>query len=142
MKNTLIDAGPLISLFDRDDRFHKPVIDFLQKFQGSLITTWPVVTETTHMLDFNIYVQLDFLKWIKRGAMQLVNLDYEDLERLIELTQRYANVPMDLADASLIVIAERMDIRHIVTIDSDFTIYRTENKEYLRNLLTPFIEVM
>lgn len=142
MKNTLIDAGPLIAMFNRDDRFHKPVINFLQKFQGSLITTWPVVTETSHMLDFNIYAQVDFLKWIKRGAMKLVNLVYEDLERLIELTQRYANVPMDLADASLMVAAERMNIRYIVTIDSDFSIYRTENNEYLRNLLTPFIETM
>ena len=70
-----------------------------------------MVTETTHMLDFSIYVQVEFLKWIKRGAMQLVNLDYEDLERLIEITQRYANVPMDIADASLMVVAERMNIR-------------------------------
>ena len=139
MKNTLIDAGPLIAMFDRDDKFHKPVIDFLQKFQGTLITTWPLVPETTHMLDFNIYVQIDFLKWIKRGAMRLANLDYEDLERLIELIQRYEKVPMDLADASLMVISERMNIRDIVTIDSDFTIYRTENKEYLSNLLAPFV---
>ena len=139
MKNTLIDAGPLIAMFDRDDKFHKPVIDFLQEFEGTLITTWPLVPETTHMLDFNIYVQIDFLKWIKRGAMRLANLDYEDLERLIELIQRYEKIPLDLADASLMVISERMNIRDIVTIDSDFTIYRTENKEYLSNLLAPFV---
>ncbi|MDM8517313.1 hypothetical protein QUF76_14015 [Desulfobacterales bacterium HSG16] len=60
MKNTLIDAGPFIALFDRNDRFHEPVKNFLRRYRGTLISTWQVLTETTHMLDFCIEVQTDF----------------------------------------------------------------------------------
>ena len=60
MRKTLIDAGPMIALFDKSDRYHKHVMKFLKDFDGELVTTWPVVTEVSHMLDFNIKVQIDF----------------------------------------------------------------------------------
>ncbi len=139
MANTLIDAGPLIALFDRDDRFHKSVSQFFRTYKGRLLSTWPVLTETAHMLDFRIDVQTDFLKWIQRGAVEIAHLDRTHLNRIIELTETYANVPMDLADASLMVIAEQLNIREIITIDSDYAVYRTGNNEYLNNLLAPYL---
>jgi len=62
MKNTLIDAGPLIALFDKDDQYHKAVIKFLKEFKGNFITSWPVLTEVTHLLSFNVNIQIDFLE--------------------------------------------------------------------------------
>jgi len=133
--NTLIDAGPLIALFDKDDEYHKKVKDFLKTFHGHLTTTWPVLTEVTHLLDFNVNVQIDFLKWIQREAVIIYDLESNHLSRIIELTEKYSDVPMDLADASLMVIAEIEKIENIITIDSDYHIYRTNKKVKLKNLL-------
>ena len=135
MKNTLIDAGPLIALFNKNDKHHERVIRFLKKYEGEIITTWPVITETTHMLSYNVNTQIDFLKWIQRGGINIEEILIGDLERIIKLSEKYSNVPMDLADASLLVISERKKIQEIITIDSDYYIYRTENKEMLINLL-------
>ena len=129
-----IDAGPLIALFDRDDKFHVSIKEFLKDFNGKLISTWPVLTEALHMLDFNVQTQLAFLRWIQRGAIEIHEPLNQHLERIIELTQKYQNVPMDLADASLVVVAESLNIKDIITIDSDYYIYRTMRKEMLNNL--------
>lgn len=101
MKNILVDAGPLIALFDKDDKYHIPVVSFLKQFKGRLITTWPVITEVTHLLSFNINVQIDFLEWLKREAITIINLENNHLERIIQLSKKYSDVPMDLADSSL-----------------------------------------
>jgi uncharacterized protein len=134
MRNTLIDAGPIIALFNKNDKYNKNIKSFLKEYTGKLITTWPVITEVSHMLDFNINSQIDFLKWIKLGGLKIENLEYGDINRLIELTEKYYDVPMDLADASLIVLSEKLKIKHIITIDSDYYIYRTTNKEMLENI--------
>jgi len=139
MQNTLVDAGPFIALFDKDDKFHDIVKTYLKNYSGNLITTWPVITETAHMLSFNIHVQIGFLKWIKRGAVQIANLDEFHLERLIELAEKYSDRPMDLADGSLLVVSELRGIKSIITVDSDFYVYRTKNKQNLINLLEPYI---
>lgn len=139
MKNTLIDAGPLIALFDKDDAYHRIVVSFMKEYEGQLISSWPVITEVCHLLSFNIAVQIDFLEWIQRGAIQLANIDSIHLQRIIELSRKYANVPMDLADSSLLVLSELLQIHNIITIDSDYYIYRTKNKKMLKNLLQDFL---
>ncbi len=140
MKNTIVDAGPLIALFDQDDKYHNSIIKFLKQFNGNLITTWPVITEVTHLLSFNINVQIDFLEWLRREAITIINLESEHLDRIIELTKKYSDVPMDLADSSLIVIAEITGINDIISIDTDYFIYRMKSKKALNNLLLSFIK--
>lgn len=134
VKNSLIDAGPLIALFNRDDRYHQRMVAFLQTWRGLLYTTWPVITEVTHMLDFDTRVQIDFLGWIAAGAVTMAALDAIDLERIIELARKYADLPMDLADGSLLAIAEKLHIRNIITIDSDYHVYRTKDRKALHNI--------
>lgn len=134
MKRCLIDAGPLIALFDRDDKFHIPVKDFLKEYDGRLYTTWPVITEVLHMLDFNVNTQMNFLRWIKRGALNVKQFSTEDISRIIELSEKYSDVPMDFADASLIIISEVENIKKIISIDSDFYIYRNLRNEYVQNI--------
>lgn len=141
MKNIIVDAGPLIALFDKDDKYHNSVIKFLKTFDGQLITSWPVITEVTHLLSFNVNVQIDFLEWLKREAVTIVNLENIHLERIIQLSKKYSDVPMDLADSSLIVIAELTNITEIITIDSDYYIYKTKNKKLLNNILLPFLKI-
>ncbi len=139
MKNILVDAGPLIALFDRNDKYHNMLVDFLKTFNGNLISTWTVITETAHLLNFNVNVQIDFLYWLNSGAVDIVNLEYRHLERIISLTKKYSNVPMDLADSSLIVVSEITGIIQIATIDSDYYIYRTQKSNALTNVLTQYL---
>jgi len=136
VKNTLlIDSGPLIALFDRSDRYHIKTKEFLKNFKGKLLTSWAVITEVFHILDFNLNVQIDFLKWVEIGGVKLYNIEQNDLEDIITLMQNYTNVPMDLADATLMYIAHKENIKKIASIDSDFDIYRTLKSGFLENVL-------
>ena len=130
----IIDSGPLIALFDRDDSFHERAVAFMREFRGSLVTTLPVLTEVSHLLDFNGQVQRDFLRWVRDGAVQLVDVTADDLSRLCELTEKYADRPMDFADGTLVLIAERTGIKAVVSLDSDFDIYRLKSGKPLENL--------
>jgi len=100
-----------------------------------------VITEASHLLKFNIRVQIDFYKWIDRGALEIVNIESENFKRLITLSEKYQNVPMDLADGTLLVLSEISGIREILTLDSDYYVYRTRDKKMLKNLLEPFLPI-
>lgn len=134
MKNILIDAGPLIALFDRSDKYHLKAISFLKSLERGLITTWPVITETSHMLSFSTKAQANFLEWIERGGLKIYEMEHDHISRLSELTKKYDDVPMDLADASLIVVSEVKGIHQIASIESDFYIYRDVRNKYLENI--------
>ena len=134
MKRTLIDAGPLIALFDKDDVYHDQIKGFLREYKGRLITSWAVITEVLHMLDFNIEAQIDFMKWIKRDALEIPNITKKDITRIISLSKKYSDIPMDFADATLIVISESKNIEEIISIDSDFYIYRNIRDQYIKNI--------
>jgi len=134
MRNILIDAGPLIALFDRSDQYHLTAIRFIEEFEGRLWTTWPVITEASHMLDFSVKTQMNFLEWIKRGGLQLFDLRDTDLNRIIQLSKKFDDVPMDLADASLIVASEATGYSEVATVDSDFYMYRDIRNNYLTNV--------
>ena len=134
MRNTLIDAGPIIALFNKDDKYHKKIKNFLKKYDGKLTSTWPVVTEVSHMLDFNVQTQIDFLTWIQLGGVNIEAIENENIGRIIELSMKYSDLPLDLADASLVVLSEKLKIKEIITIDSDYYIYRTIKKEMIENI--------
>lgn len=134
MKNTLIDAGPLIALFNRNDKYHKKIKKFIKSYKGILTTSWPVITEVCHVLDFNTDAQIDFLQWIRRGGLRIVDIKPTELNRIIQLSAKYSDIPVDLADASLVVISERLKIKEIVTIDSDHYIYRTIGRKAIKNI--------
>jgi len=134
MKSILVDAGPLIALFDSSDQYHKKSLQFIKDFQGELWTTWPVITEVCYMLNFNKEVQLNFLKWIERGGLKLFEFSDSNIFRFTELMEKFSDVPMDLADASLIVVSEIMNYKEIASIDSDFYVYRDIRNQYLTNI--------
>jgi len=135
MQKTLIDSGPLIALFDGSDKYHSKTVEFLKTFKGELVTSWSVITEVSHMLDFNLRVQIDFLKWVELGALTLYEISQNDITHIRAMMEKYSDIPMDLADASLMYIADRQSIKNIISIDSDFDIYRTIKKLHLNNLL-------
>jgi uncharacterized protein len=138
MQSILVDAGPLIALFDKDDRFHAPALAFLKNFSGKLLSTWPVITEASHLLGFNVKVQVSFLEWMQRGALTLLSIERPHLERIITFMNKYADVPMDLADASIMVMAEATGVMDVFTIDADYYIYRTKSRKALNNVFRNF----
>ena len=135
MKNILVDTGSVVALFNRRDKHHKRVLEFTQNYTGGFITTWSVITEATHLLRNSIQAQLNLLEWIRRGGIEIVQIEKNDVERMITLTKKYSDLPMDLADCSLIIVAEKLAVNEIISIDSNYDVYRTLKQELLTNLL-------
>ncbi len=132
---TLIDAGTLIAALNPRDRDHARCVVFLAEFTGTFVTTWPVVTEASHMLCANIDSQIALLKRIERGALEVRHVEIDTVRQIIAYTEKYRDRPMDLADASLVALATQMGLSEIVSIDSDFDIYRLPNNSRLKNRL-------
>jgi predicted nucleic acid-binding protein len=130
----LIDTGVLVALFDKSDNYHQAALKFVKNFKGQFISTTAVLTETCYLLDFSVETQLNFLTWVRNGAIKLEPILIEDLERIISLTRKYADLPMDFTDATLVAIGERLNIQKIASIDSDFTIYRFKQKQIFINV--------
>jgi predicted nucleic acid-binding protein len=130
----LIDAGPLIALFDSSDKHHQRICSFLKDNPFKFISTIAVFTEVSHMLDFNLAVQRDFYEWVMYKGVIISDINQNDMLRLVELTGKYASLPMDFADATLVITAEKTGIRKIISIDRDFDIYRLPGKEHIQNV--------
>jgi predicted nucleic acid-binding protein len=129
----IVDAGPLIALFDRDDRYHRRAIEFVRNHGAGLITNVPVLTEVAFLLRFSADAQRDFLWW----AHNTIEIDQEtakDLPRIIDLLEKYADLPADFADASLIALAERLNVSRIASVDRDFAIYRRSDRRRFENV--------
>lgn len=136
MKKILIDSGPLIALFDSSDKHHQKSVDFVKSNKFTLITTIASVTETLHLLSFNRNAQIDFLEWINRGGVEIFNIEHSDFIRIKELTEKYKDLPMDFADSCLVLLAEKLEITSIATIDRDFSIYRINGKKRFNTILS------
>lgn len=135
MRSSLIDAGPVIALFDNSDQYHLQVLNFLREYEGRLISTWPVLTEVCYMLDFNTQTQLDFLDWVRDGGIEIHNLEQWQIGGIREKMEKYSDLPADFADTSLLEVAKARNIKNIITIDRDFGIYRLSKGKGLTNLL-------
>lgn len=135
MKKTLIDSGPLIALFDRNDKYHLASVKFIKDNNNELVTTLASMTETLHLLDFNRNAQIDFLGWVNSGAVTLELITAEDLLRIKELTIKYKDLPMDFADACLVFLGEKFNINTIATIGRDFDVYRLKGKQPFTTLI-------
>lgn len=133
MQNALVDSGPLIALFDRDDHHHERVKAFLRGRRLKLLTTWPVLTEVCALLPGA--AALDFLEYVCRSGVEVARPDTGDLPAILSLSRKYADRPMDFADASLVVLAMRTGTDAIVSLDRDFEIDRRAHRKFFKNLL-------
>jgi predicted nucleic acid-binding protein len=122
---TLVDAGPLVALLHRDDRNHARCSDALRSLRPPLGTVWPVVTEAMYLLAFSWKAQDRLWDLLQSERLRLLTLDSGDVPRMRALMQQYRDLPMDLADAALVRLAEREDLNRIFTIDRrDFSVYK------------------
>lgn len=133
MRTTLVDAGPLVALLHRDDRDHDLCVSTLKQLRGRLVTTWMPVTEAMHLLEFSSVAQRGLLEMIERGTLTLLPIEPQDLPSIRGLLQKFADLPMDFADATLVHVAGREDIREVFTLDrKDFSVYRAARGRALR----------
>lgn len=128
----LIDTGPIIAFFDASDDYHRICIDILKSINEPLITTWPVLTEAFYLLGFSWQAQDNLWEFISRGGIEIFPIDTKMQGRCRKLMKKYKDLPMDLADGSLVVLAESKNLERIFTLDhKDFQIYRfAKNKKF------------
>jgi predicted nucleic acid-binding protein len=121
----IVDTGPLVALFDPQDREHDRCVTTLKRIREPIATTTPVLTEAFHMLG-PASIGADRLRdFIENGGMSVWFFNRPSLTRAFELMEQHADHPMDLADASLVVAAEALSTRRVFTIDrKDFETYR------------------
>lgn len=126
----LVDAGPLIALIHSDDRNHERCQTALSTVREPLGTVWPVVAEAMYLL--RTWRSQEVLwKMLDTGGLELLPLEGADLPRMRALMKKYRDLPMDLADAALVRVAERERMERVFTLDrKDFTVYRPQGIEH------------
>ena len=130
-QRVLVDTGPLVALMNKRDRHHQRFVECLKSFQGQLVTTWPVLTEVTP--DVPVGKAVEIIALVRDGALEVIDLGNAS-NCVHYLMKKYADRPMDLADASLVWAAEHTGIEQVLTIDSDFAIFRLANGSRLEVL--------
>lgn len=136
----IADTGFWVALMNRNDRHHAVAVRKLDEIREPLITTWPVLTETCHILLARLgqHVQQQFITAISHGITHIFELQAEHTERMATLMQKYGDLPMDLADASLVLLAESHGDGRILSTDlRDFGTYRWKHTQPFTNLLLP-----
>lgn len=121
----LVDTGPLVALFDPADAHHARCVQVLKTIEEPIGTTIPVLAEAFHLLSPGSVGSQRLMNFVTEAGLTVWFLDDESLVRAFHLMTGYADAPMDLADASLVVAAESLALRKIFTIDrNDFATYR------------------
>jgi hypothetical protein len=121
----LVDTGPLVALFDPKDGQHQRCVRVLKVVREPIRTTVPVLTDAFHMLRPGSVGADRLREFVRKGGLSVWWFDDSTLARAFELMDVYADHPMDLADASLVVAAESLGTRKVFTIDrKDFEVYR------------------
>jgi uncharacterized protein len=137
----IADTGFLIGYLDKDDQYYQWAIETAQNHKLPLYTCEAVIAEAAYMLHQSLGAQgiVALMKMIENGSVRIDFSIMQHAERIATLTKRYENVPMDYADACLVVMAEQEKYREhmILTVDdTDFRIYRRNGREAL-NIDTP-----
>lgn len=128
----LVDTGPLVALIDKGQGdVHVRCVEAYQQLTGSLLTTWPCFAEAMYFLSELRGWSGQSILWqfLDRKALHLHYANEAECQRIRVLMEKYQDVPMDLADASLVSAAENCNLRRIFTLDSDFYIYRLYDKD-------------
>lgn len=134
----IADTGFWVALFDRRDKHHQAARTFTLSLKEPFITTLPVLTEVCYLLQTRCSPSkaTDFLAAQQAGLCRLFTIDESHLPKMAQLMKQYADLPMDLADASLVVLAEDLEHGRIVSTDKrDFQTYRWKNHQPFVNLL-------
>ncbi len=123
---TLTDAGPLVALLDQEESDHAKCVEQLQVLRAPMVTTWPAFTEAMYLVGEGLGWRGQEALWriLRRGDLRVVETSASTVSRMERLMSKYRDVPMDLADASLVAVAEERGLTKVFTLDRDFRVYR------------------
>lgn len=122
----VLDAGPLIAIINKGDASHDLCVRALDQFTLPMLTTWPAFTEAMYFLGDKSGWEGQQALWrmVQKGALKIAEASTQMMARMPELMRKFRDIPMDLADASLVALAEAKRTNVIFTLDSDFEVYR------------------
>lgn len=128
---TLTDAGALVALLDKNQPQNVRCRSTFPSLSLPLLTTWPALTEAMYLLyQIGGWSPQDKLwEYLEEGVLHLHTLGEIERQRMRQLMETYRDTPMDLADASLVVAAETLNLTRLFTLDSDFYVYRIKEIE-------------
>lgn len=133
----LLDTGPWVALMDRSESLHAQTVTWFQAYRGSLYSTEAVLTEVLYLLNFSCNAQASAMDFILKSIVSLVPANTESIKITKRLMLKYADLPMDYADATLVALAMETGINQIATFDTtDFSIYRSGRNKSFRLLLS------
>lgn len=123
----LTDAGPVVAVIDRGEPDHARCRKALRSLTGPMLTTWPVFTEAMYLLGeaAGWMGQEPLWNLVLRSDLRIVEVSGTTLRRMAALMAKYRDLPMDLADASLVALAEERGATRVFTLDAHFRLYRT-----------------
>jgi hypothetical protein len=126
----IMDTGPWVALIDRSEGRHEECVTWLKGYRGDMLSTEAVLTEVLCLLDFSVFAQSAALDFVLTGTITIVPSGFESLASVKRLMTKYQDLPMDFADATLVALADDLDVQDIVTFDGDhFGIYRFKKKK-------------
>ena len=128
----LLDTSAFVGLLDRSQSAHKDCVDFYSSWRGPVVTSEAVLTETIHLVSGVRNGALACLDFVLTGGAVLVPSSEISLKRCRALVEKYADLPIDFADATLVVLAEELNTDLVFTLDSDFRVYRIRGRKQFR----------
>lgn len=133
---TLVDAGPLIALIVSRETDHERCVEALRSVDLPLLTTWPAFGEAMHLTGSRggWTAQRALWRLVHEGDLEIAEQPAQAIKRIAKLMERYSDRPMDLADATLVALAEELGVKRIFTLDSDFGIYRIHGRAHFELL--------
>lgn len=133
----LLDTGPLVAYLDAGDSAHAAVVSCLDDFSGQLVTTSAVITEAMHFVSESMAGPRLLAEFVSGSGAQVYDFALPtELREAAALMERYADTPMDYADATLVLLGEGLGVKDILTLDRrGFSVYRMKRRQSFRLVL-------
>lgn len=126
----LLDTGAFVALVDRSEKRHADCVAVLDAWHGTIVTTEAVLTETLYLVGPQWQTQKVCLEFLRRGAFLLIPASRASIDRVTALMEKYRNVPMNYADATLVALGEELNTDQVFTLDRrGFSAYRLNQRK-------------
>ena len=130
-RGAIADTGPLVAYFDRAERNHGWAVERIRELEAPLLVCEPVLAEVMYLLSPLAKAQDALFELLENGALRIALRVDEQVVALRVLHRKYRDRPMSLADACIVRMAELFDEHDVLTLDSDFSVYRKHSRQPL-----------
>jgi predicted nucleic acid-binding protein len=138
-RDVILDAGPLVAYLSKNDNYHAWAIEQLEQISFPLLTCEPVITEASFLVYRSTGSSQIIVEMLQQGLLVIPFVISDEINAIVQLMQKYSNVPMSLADACLVRMVEIYSKNEVLTLDSDFYIYRKYEQQQIPLIIPPDI---